>query len=117
MGPMRILGRGALPVFLCLALAFWSILPMTGHAPKLIDTLQDHAERVADHGHSHGLEEDIYWSLHGHDHEVGDHDHSPAVLVLAEGVDHDPLHRDHWRLLPPPDDPSRIFRIERPPRA
>lgn len=38
---------------------------------------------IASHGHSHGFEEDLIWSMHGHSHDVADHDHSQAVLTQA----------------------------------
>ncbi|MBY6117460.1 hypothetical protein KUW09_24945 [Mameliella alba] len=45
-----------------------------------MQVLADHAEMIAEHGHSHGLEEDIAWAMHGHSHDNVDHDHSVAVL-------------------------------------
>lgn len=38
---------------------------------------------IEDHGHSHGLELDVLWAMHGHQHDRADHDHNPAVLVFT----------------------------------
>ncbi|WP_108259900.1 hypothetical protein [Mangrovicoccus ximenensis] len=87
------------------------------HVPKLLHVLSDHAAMIADHGHSHGLEEDIAWALHDHSHDQADHDHIQAVLPSRRGgtaplefsaLWHAPA-LAHWT---PP-----VFRLERPPRA
>ncbi|HMA99062.1 MAG TPA: hypothetical protein VKO38_06380 [Wenzhouxiangella sp.] len=67
----------------CIALCLWTISPSTSHIPKVVETLQQHAEMIASHGHSHGFEEDLIWAMHGHSHDVADHDHSQAVLTQA----------------------------------
>lgn len=113
---MRI-GARLFAVLLCAALTLWTVSPHASHVPKIIETLQDHAEMIAEHGHSHGLEEDLIWAMHGHSHEVADHDHSHAVLILARRntvpVETSALWHGyasaHWA---PP-----VFRLERPPRA
>ncbi|SEP18071.1 hypothetical protein SAMN04490248_13312 [Salinihabitans flavidus] len=113
---MRI-GARLFAVLTCVALALWTVSPNASHVPKVIETLQDHAEMIAEHGHSHGLEEDLIWAMHGHSHEVADHDHSQAVLMLARRgtvpVETSALWHGyvlaHWA---PP-----VFRLERPPRA
>lgn len=58
-------------------------MPVTSHTPAVIETLQDQAQMVANHGHSHGPEEDLIWAMHGHGHDVTDHDHGSAVLSRA----------------------------------
>jgi len=113
---MRI-GARLFAVLICAAVTLWTVSPNTSHVPKVIETLQDHAEMIAEHGHSHGLEEDLIWAMHGHSHEVADHDHSHAVLMLARRstvpVETSALWHgyalSHWA---PP-----VFRLERPPRA
>jgi hypothetical protein len=102
---------------LCLSLFGWSILPSLSHVPRITETLEEHAQMVADHGHSHGFHEDLLWALHGHGHDAVDHDHSPALAVAAAGGSIWPAAQDAWRLLASQSGPHRIFRIERPPRA
>ncbi len=72
---------------------------------------------IADHGHSHGFEEDLFWALHGHSHDAADHDHSQVVLLANNGPAALLLGKDIWRLRTSRVDPFRDFRIERPPRA
>lgn len=48
-------GRRALSALLCLSLVVWSVVPAASHAPAVFETIQDHLEMIADHGHSHGL--------------------------------------------------------------
>jgi len=113
---MRI-GARFFAVLVCVAFALWTVSPNASHVPQVIETLQDHAEMIAEHGHSHGLEEDLICAMHGHSHEVADHDHSHAVLMLARRgtvpVETSALWQGyalaHW--VPP------VFRLERPPRA
>lgn len=85
------------------------------HTPKVIQTIQDHLEVIADHGHSHGFEEDLAWALHGHSHDVGDHDHSQALLITANSAGERLSYRDRWRTRLSSPKSTRIFRIERPP--
>ena len=117
MAPLRTFGRQAFAALLCLSLAVWSVMPAANHAPTVFETIQDHLEMIADHGHSHGFEEDLYWAMHGHSHETADHDHSQAFLSLGHGGQLVFAQRDAWRLRTSPDGPHRTFRIERPPRA
>lgn len=102
---------------LCLSLVGWSILPTLSHVPHIAETLQEHTEMIADHGHSHGFQEDLLWALHGHNHDAIDHDHSPALTVAVAGGGAWPAAQDAWRLPAAQAGPHRIFRIERPPRA
>lgn len=106
-----------LAALLCLCLVFWSSQPVTSHIPDVLATLQDHAEMIETHGHSHGFEEDLAWALHGHSHDVADHDHSPALLLRGsyvatwdapEAAGFSARH--FWR-------PGPVYRHERPPRV
>lgn len=113
----RTFGRSALAALLSVSLLIGSIAPTATHTPKVFETIQDHLEMIAEHGHSHGFEEDILWALHGHSHDVADHDHNPAVLVMPDLAGLSFEEGDTWRGYRAMDAPNRIFRIERPPRA
>jgi hypothetical protein len=102
---------------LCLSLVIWSMLPSLSHVPRIAETLNEHAQMVADHGHSPGFAEDLLWALHGHEHDAIDHDHSPALAVAPVSSGAWPAAQDAWRLRAAQTGPNRIFRIERPPRA
>jgi hypothetical protein len=104
-------------MLLCLSLVVWSVMPAAAHAPKLFQTIHDHLEMIADHGHSHGFEEDLYWAMHGHSHDAADHDHNQALPAFGDRLDTAPAFRDAWRLQGSPGAGHRAFRIERPPRA
>src|SRR6056297_3991919 len=80
MDTLRTVVNAAFATLLCLAVLLWSVVPATSHAPSVFGVLQEHAEMVAEHGHSHGLEEDLAWAMHGHSHDSVDHDHSQAVV-------------------------------------
>lgn len=72
---------------------------------------------IEDHGHAHGLIEDLLWDRHGHSHDATDHDHNPAMLVF--GISQDPL-LVFGVMQPFPistNSSSEIFRIDRPPRV
>ncbi len=99
-------------------MVLWSVLPEPGHAPPTVETAQELVEAVAEHGHSHDPDVDLYWAMHGHAHDAADHDHSPAGLALARASQPFEGYRDAWRL-PSVEDgpPHQVFRIERPPRA
>src|SRR6056297_2650797 len=115
---LRGLGKTAFTALLCVALLAWSVLPAISHTPAILDVLQDHAEMIAEHGHSHGLEEDILWATHGHSHDRADHDHSQAVVP---GPDLSPqpldIYTTAWRLGSATANTLRIYQIERPPRV
>ncbi|MEZ5747613.1 MAG: hypothetical protein R3E00_13800 [Paracoccaceae bacterium] len=106
-----------LTALLCLSFFGWSILPSLSHVPRIAETLEEHAQMVVDHGHSHGFAEDLFWALHGHSHDAIDHDHSPALAVASASAGAWPAAQDPWRLRASHSGPHRIFRIERPPRA
>lgn len=114
---LRRIRQQTLCALLCVALAVWSAMPSATHAPAVFETIQDHLEMIAEHGHSHGFEEDLYWAMHGHGHDAADHDHGQAYLDFAESALPVPAERDAWRLRASPGGSHRIFRIERPPRA
>lgn len=101
----------------CLALIVWTVAPISSHVPTVIQTLQEHAEMVASHGHSHGLEEDLIWAKHGHSHDVVDHDHSQAVLMPARFARSYGKTNAEWRTTAQKDWSPPHFRLERPPRG
>ena len=102
---------------LCLCVAFWSVVPAIGHGPDFIETLQEHAEMVQDHGHSHGFVEDMLAALHGHDHEAIDHDHSKALAGMATRPRDGLLMASVQQVTLRFEIPNPVFRIDRPPRA
>ncbi len=118
MTTLRTIGKAAFATLLCTAVLVWSVMPATSHTPAILDVLQEHAEIIAEHGHSHGLEEDLAWASHGHSHDSVDHDHSQAVVP---GPDLSPLpmeiYRAAWRLSSATSNTLRIDLIERPPRV
>ena len=65
---------------LCLSLVVWSMLPSLSHVPRIAETLNEHAQMVADHGHSHGFAEDLLWALHGHNGS----DAAPQLLAILD---------------------------------
>ena len=73
---------------------------------------------IAEHGHSHGLEDDILWAMHGHSHDSIDHDHSQAVVpgpnLSTQTLE---IYRAAWRLSSATSNTLRIYQIERPPRV
>lgn len=73
-------------VLTCTAVIVWSVMPWFAHAPTVFETIHDHLEMVEDHGHSHGFEEDLYWAMHVHSHDVVDHDHNQAFLAPSRGT-------------------------------
>lgn len=117
MRPLATFVRQAFAVLLCLSLMVWSVMPTMSHTPTVVETIQDHLEMIADHGHSHGFKEDLYWAMHGHSHDVADHDHNQPFFASGCGSDPVTAHRDAWRLRASPGGSDRRFRIERPPRA
>jgi hypothetical protein len=115
--PWRIFGRQVLAAVICMSVAVWSVLPTANHVPTVLKTLDEHAQMIASHGHSHGLAEDLAGALHGHSHDAMDHDHSYAVLTVATYDGPMEHGADRWRFHPAPDLPARVFLIDRPPRA
>jgi len=117
MGHASDIVRRLLALLTCLALVLWSFMPSFSHAPTVFETVQDHLEMVEDHGHSHGFEEDLYWAMHGHSHEVADHDHNQAFLTINRGSVPSSEFSETWLQTSSSDGPSPKFRIDRPPRA
>ncbi len=118
MTTLRTIGKAAFATLLCAAMLVWSVMPATSHAPAILDVLQEHAEMIAEHGHSHGLEEDLAWAMHGHSHDSVDHDHSQAVVPRPD-LSPQPLdiYRTSWRLSSATANTLRTDQIERPPRV
>jgi hypothetical protein len=118
MTSLRTIGKAAFATLLCAAVLVWSVMPTTSHAPAILDVLQEHAEMIAEHGHSHGLEEDLAWAMHGHSHDSVDHDHSQAVVPRPD-LSSQPLdiYRTSWRLGSATASTLRTEQIERPPRV
>ena len=110
-------GRRLFVVLTCVTLVAWTLAPSSSHAPKVIETLEAHAEMIADHGHSHGLEDDLIWAMHGHSHDVADHDHTQAVLSQARAVQMSVEWQAAWRGLTSAHWSPPRYRLERPPRA
>lgn len=110
-------GRQGLLAIACLALVVWSIAPSASHVPRVIETLQEHAQMIATHGHSHGLEEDLLWAMHGHSHDAADHDHSQAVLLPSRQAHSHIATKADWRGLSVEQGSPPHFRLDRPPRA
>lgn len=109
---------GRITATLCvLALLLSAAFTQTNHAPKVLQVLQDHAQMVADHGHSHGLEEDLAWAMHGHSHDKHDHDHSQAVLTQSRPVAAPTAVAVTWHAPAVSEWSVPVFRLERPPRA
>ncbi|QDA36827.1 hypothetical protein E4191_22380 (plasmid) [Paracoccus liaowanqingii] len=117
MNHVRTFAQSALVAVICLSLVVWSLAPSSSHVPSIFEVVAEHTDMIADYGHSHGLEEDLFWALHGHSHDVADHDHSQAMLVLTAGSYPPTAYRDGFRLRASLDGPHRVYLIERPPRA
>lgn len=111
------MGRRLFFSLACVALVVWTVAPTASHAPKIIETLQEHAEMIATHGHSHGLEEDLIWAMHGHSHDVADHDHTQAVFTQTRTAQVFEKTRATWRGLASSHWSPPLFRLERPPRV
>lgn len=117
MAALAAYGRHTLTALLCLSLVVWSVMPTVTHMPAVFETIQDHLEMVEDHGHSHGFEEDLYWAMHGHSHDVADHDHSQAYLSKGPRTEPVAAVSALWLRIAASHGPTRQFRIDRPPRV
>ncbi|WP_282048377.1 hypothetical protein [Sulfitobacter mediterraneus] len=111
------IGRELFAAMTCLTLVIWSVSPSFTHAPIVFETIQDHLEMVEDHGHSHGFEEDFQWAMHGHSHDVADHDHNQAFLSAGQRGEPVATFSEALLSMGSSSGPSRHFRIDRPPRA
>ena len=116
MGFVSRIARRALAALVCLSLLVWAAAPATSHAPTAFETIQDHRDRHAEHGHAHGFDEDLFRALQGFGPDAADHDHGQAMLALGDPSGQT-IDRDAWRPRPDSGGPSRLFLIERPPRA
>ncbi len=109
--------QNAMAAFLCLSLIFWSLQPNVGHAPTVIETVQEHLLIIAEHGHTHGFEEDLLWAMHGHSHDGADHDHSQMVIPEPENALSLASLSDDRAFDRVPDGPTKNYGIDRPPRV
>ena len=109
--------RRACAVVVCFAIALWAAIPVPPHVPTVLETVQEHAAFIAEHGHSHGFEEDLAAAIHGHSHDAMEQDNSVATLnftprlhIFCSGLD---------LVRPPPSGACSglALRIERPPRV
>lgn len=109
--------RRACAVLVCFAIALWAAMPVPPHVSTVLETLQEHAAFIAEHGHSHGFEEDLAAAIHGHSHDAMEHDHSVATLTLGPRTQVPCPGRDLGR--PPPSGACSglVQRIDRPPRV
>ena len=113
---MRKIGGRAFARLLMFSFVVWSILPSVVHAPTVLETIADHQKMIAEHGHSHGFEEDLLWAMHGHSHDAMDHDHSPVLLAQVQAST-PAENRDIWKPGVSKNKTSLTFLIERPPRV
>lgn len=103
-------------VIVALSFLIGSAMPGTPHIPKVLETIEEHLEMAAEHGHSHGFVEDLFWAMHGHSHDVADHDHSPLYIVFAD-VNHRDAGADSWGAFVPRTKVSPYYKIMRPPKV
>ena len=101
----------------CVAVLAWSLAPTSGHSPRVSEVLTEHAEMVADHGHSHGLAEDLWWAIYGHHHGAIDHDHSSGVFSRSIEQNTIPVKGLRWRPLMVSADSDAPDPPRKPPRA
>lgn len=108
--------RKTFTLLLIASFIVWCVLPNINHVPRALETIQEHIDMIAEHGHSHNLVEDLLWAMHGHSHDEIDHDHSPAVLISSTHNFYMPHHKG-WVPPRPKFISTPVFLIERPPRA
>lgn len=111
------LGQRLMSVLLCLAISFWSVAPSTAHTPKVIDSFQEQQQLIAEHGHSHSIEIDLLWAMHGHQHDKADHDHHSVAFLRPAGSLMFLAILNDWRMLASGNLSNRIYTLERPPKA
>lgn len=109
--------RCAFAVALTVCLLVWSVTPSFTHSASYLKGLSEQSQTIAEHGHSHGDEMDEYWTLHGHSHDVADHDHSSAILTLAYDTHFITGFQLPRALKPSLDNTDPIYLLERPPRV
>lgn len=113
----RRLAHALLPVLAAFALLLQPSTSGAEHLPRLAMVLADHAQMIAEHGHSHGLEEDLAWAMHGHSHDKADHDHGQAGLPPAPPPVAAAPRLSAEAEAPPPGRAPPVLRWLRPPRA
>lgn len=99
----------------CLLALLWALPSATVHVPGPPSERQP--IMVMEHGHAHSPAMDLLWAMHGHSHEVMDHDHSPAIPPLASTAlpVREPVTVVADRVSE--GGPATVYRIERPPRG
>jgi len=109
--------RRFLTGLVCICLSVWTIVPSASHSPRFLETVEDHLHIIEDHGHSHGVEIDLLWALHGHQHDLADHDHNMAVLAKPGPKSPHTLDGSCWRMSLSDANSAFIGPPRRPPRA
>jgi hypothetical protein len=117
MKPLAAFGKHMFAALMCLSIVIWSVVPAGPHTPTVLKVIEDHLQMIADHGHSHGFEEDLFWAAHGHSHEAADHDHNQVLLALGLQTLPEIYSRDTLRARSALDGSHHNFKIERPPRV
>ncbi|WP_306142598.1 hypothetical protein [Roseibium sp. MMSF_3412] len=113
----KLVWRRFLTGVVCMCLCVWTTVPSASHTPKILETVQEHLQLIEDHGHSHGFEIDLLWAMHGHQHDLADHDHNTAVLVKSGPKSPHVFDTSSWRL-PVSDAKSALTSPpKRPPRG
>ena len=118
MNRIRRIPHLALTALLCVSIVSLSAAPPASNALKMLEIIEAHAQMVTEHGHSPGFVGDFFWPLHGHTHNIADHDHNPDTLAWGLDSSGHLFSRNAW--LPartPPTKAGPMFRLERPPRA
>ena len=109
--------RALLTACLCLFTFASSNIPTTTPTPEVIEKIQGHLETTVDHVHWHEFEIDPLRNIHGHGHDMMDHDHSQAFISVSGGTTHLISDRNKWRLNLSLGEGHNTFNIERPPRV
>lgn len=117
MGVVVRFGQGALAVMVCLSLWVWSAAPAAGHGPTAVDTVQHHLAAIAQDGKADSSGPDPIRALHGLGCDALDHDHGQVMPAVGGPHGQAIIDRETWRPPPHPGGPTRLFLIERPPRA
>ncbi len=111
--------RLALALLLSVYIATWSTVYSVGHTSFIISDLQHHlhSEDVSDHNHIHSEAENIWWALHGHDHDQADHDHSTFYIHHFAKTELRDFQYTKWRLPITHAVSGDVKLPERPPRT
>jgi hypothetical protein len=100
-----------------MGLFVWTLAPSNAHVPQLFVSLQEQAGLIESHGHSHGLEEDLIWAVHGHSHDATDHDHTQAAFFQTLTAYAFFETRAIWLGMRSGQWSSLLYRLDRPPRT